>query len=243
MSEEERAYCASELEIVDRRRKVFEAQGLSPSEVARKNEGALRDLADCRERFRAKERRAAEERQDMEEVRRRVGANATETEREKAWREIRRDRLGSKSPSSLSPEEKAELAAGMDEELAATHAALDSAHARDPSFMRMVHSALACVHGARKDELVGLIASEEALLKLGTGDKLRLYALRSQLRESEEVLARSREAARSYAAGLERCTNADVALVTHCFSLALDGKRAEPGCESEEIQQYVRFVR
>ncbi len=243
VSEQEREFCEDEFQMVERRRKIFEAEGLSPSEVARKNAGALQGLADCRDRYRASQRRAVETREDMAEVRRRVGADATEVEREKVWRAIRRERLGSRSPTNLTPEEKAELAAGMAEEMAATHAALDAAHARDPSFMRIVHSALACLHGARKQELVDLISSEESLLQLGTGDRQRLYALKSQLRESEEVLERSREAAHSYALGLGRCADPDIAMVTHCCSRALAGKRAEPGCESEEIQQYVRFAR
>ncbi len=243
MSEEEKAFCRDEHEMVEKRRRIFEAQGLSPAEVARKNEGAMSELADCRERFRAKGRRAFEEKEDLQELQRRAGPNATAVEREKAFREIRRERLGSKSPSSLTPEEKAELAAGMAEEMEATHAALDSAHARDPVFMRMIHSALACYHGERKEQVVRLIASEEAFLKLGTGDKLKLYSLRSQLRESEDVLARSREAARSFESGLERCSSSSVAIVTHCLARAFDGKRGESACESEEIQQYVRFVK
>lgn len=243
LSEEEREFCEDEFNMVERRRKIFEAEGLSASEVVRKNGDALRGLAECRDRYRASQRRAIEAREDMEAVRRRVGSDATEVEREKVWRQIRRDRLGSRDPSLLTPEERAELAAGMAEEMAATHAALDAAHARDPAFMRIVHSALTCLHGSRKEELARLISSEEALLKLGTGDKLRLYALRSQLRESEEVLERTREAAHSYALGLERCTNPELAMITHCFSRALGGRRAEPGCESEQIQQYVRFAR
>jgi len=33
-----------------------------------------------------------------------------------------------------------------------------------------------------------------------------------------------------------------VAVVTHCLAIRLAGTRTEPACESEQIQQYVRFV-
>ncbi len=241
LSEEEAAFCADDLEIVERRAGLFEAQGLSAAEVVRRNEEQLRTLDECRARFRARQRSALEQKQDLAEVQRRVGPDATEKEREQAWKEIRRERLASKPESQLTPEERAELAAGMQDEMSATHAALDRAHARDPSFMRIVHSALSCYHGDRKDELQGEIASEETLLKLGTGDRQRLYALKSDLRQSDEVLARTREA--TAGRPLERCSTATVALITHCMGVRLQGKPLEPMCESEEIQQYVRFVR
>jgi len=243
LTDEEKAFCEAELEVVERRRSLFQAQGLSAKEIATRNEPHVRAVDECRDRLRAAQQRALEEREDMEEVSRRVGPNSTENERERAWREIRRERLASRKPASLSAEERAELAAGMQEELAATHAALDDAHARDPAFMRAVHSALACYHGDRKDELEGQIASEQALVKLGTGDRQRLYALRAELRQSEEVLERSREAARAYAGGLERCASPAVRIVAHCLAIRFEGRRAEPACESEEIQQYVRFVK
>ena len=240
---EEKAFCENELEVLERRSRIFVAQGLSPKEVARRNEGETRALEECRARFRAQQRRKIEEKQDLEELGRRAGPDATEKERERAWREIRRERLASKVPASLSTEERAELAAGMQEELAATHATLDSAHARDPAFMRTVHSALACYHGDRKDELEEQINSEQALLKLGTGDRQKLYKLRSALRQSQEVLSRTREAARGYPGGLERCATSSIAIVAHCLAVRSQGRRAEPACEAEEIQQYVRFVK
>jgi hypothetical protein len=243
LGEDERAFCASEAEVVERRRKVFEAQGLSPGEIARRNGSQLDALAECRERFKAEERRRREQQQDVAEVARRAGPNATELERERVWREVRRERLASKSPSSLTAEERAELAAGMGEEMAATHRTLDDAHARDPRFMRVVHSALACYHGDRRDVLRDLISSEESLLKLGTGDRQKLYSLRSELRQSDEVLGRSREAARTLPGGLEACTHPGVAVVAHCLAVRLQASRVEPACESEEIQQYVRFVK
>lgn len=243
LSDEEKAYCESEIALIERRRKVFLGQGLPEREAERRNEAPLRALEECRDRFRAEQRRAREEKQDMEEVARRVRPDATEKEREQAWREIRRERLASRTPSSLTPDERAELAAGMQEEVAATHATLDGAHARDPAFMRTVHSALACYHGDRKQDLENQIASEEALLGLGTGDRQKLYALRSALRQSRDVLARSREAARGYAGGLERCGSPGVALIAHCLAVRLQGGRAEPACESEQIQQYVRLVK
>ncbi len=79
------------------------------------------------------------------------------------------------------------------------------------------------------------------MLKLGTGDRQQLYALRSDLRRSEEVLARTREA--SAGRLLERCATPTVALVAHCVGVRLQGKPAEAMCESEEVQQYVRFAR
>ncbi len=242
LSDEERAFCSSELEVLEKRRRVFEGQGLPASEIARKNEPQQRALAECREGFRVQNRRELEQKQDLEEAARRAGPNATELERDRAWREVRRERLSSRSASALNAEERAELAAGMGEELQATHRALDDAHQRDPSFLRVIHSALACYHGERRSELKELIASEESLLKLGTGDRQKLYSLKSELRVSDEVLARNSEAARGIPGGLDRCTIPSVAVVTHCLAIRLAGTRTEPACESEQIQQYVRFV-
>ncbi len=242
LSEEERTFCQNEIEIVEKRRKIFEAQELSAREVARRNESQLRDLADCHVRYLASERRTSEEKKDAEEAARRTGPNATQLERDKAYREIRRERLSAKSSSSLTPEEEAELAAGMAEELAATSAMLDTAHARDPSFMRVVHSALACYHRERREELEDLINSEESLLKLGSGNRQTLYALRSELGSSDAVLARCREAARSYERGLDRCSAPRIALLARCMGLLLAGQK-QPACETEEIQQYVRLVK
>ncbi len=241
LSEGEASFCADELDVVVRRASLFEAQGLSPAEIERSNDLHLRVLEECRDRYEAKERSAREQKHDLEEVQRRVGPGATEKERERAFREIRRERLASKPSSQLTREERAELAAGMKDEMTATHAALDKAHARDPAFMRIVNSALSCYHGDRKAELETQISSEEALLKLGTGDRQQLYALRSDLRRSDEVLARTREA--SSGRILERCSTATVALVTHCMGVQLEGKPPEAMCGSEEIQQYVRFVK
>jgi hypothetical protein len=243
MSEDERAYCASERGVLEKRRKVFEAQQLSAAEIARRNEAELRALQECRERFRSETRRAVEQKQDLDEVTRRAGPNATELERDRIWREVRRERLASRSSSALSAEEKAELAAGTGEELQETHRALDDAHQRDPQFMRVIYSAIACYHGERRAELKETIASEERMLTLGSGDRQKLYGLRSELRQSEDVLARNGEAVRSLPNGVERCTDRTVAVVTHCLAVRLSGTRPEPGCESEEIQQYVRFVK
>ena len=234
LSEAEREFCTSEIDVVERRKKLFQSQGLSPAEIARKNEAAVAELADCRRRFKEEVRRAAEQKEDVAEAARRAGPNATPLERDRAWKEVRRERLASKSPSSLTAEEKAELAEGMKEELEATHQALDTAHQRSPEFLRVVHSAIACYHVERKSELQEAIASEESLMKLGTGDRLKLYNLKSELRTSEEVLVRNAEAARSLPNGLDRCTTPTVAVVAHC--LGIEG-RPEPACESEEIQQ------
>lgn len=241
LTDEEASFCAEELDLVERRQELFQGQGLAAAEIARRNEPQLRALGECRDRYRGQQRAALEQKQDLEELRRRAGPDATEKEREQAWREIRRERLASKPPSQLTPEEKAELASGMQEELDTTHAALDQAHAADPAFMRMVHSGLACYHGDRKAELQEQLASEEAHMKLGTGDRRRFYALRSELRQTEDVLARTREA--SAGRPLERCASPTVALLAHCMGVRFQGKPAEAMCESEEIQQYVRFVK
>ncbi len=109
--------------------------------------------------------------------------------------------------------------------------------------MRIVHSAVACFHGERRVELREAVASEERMLKVATGDRQRLYGLRSELRQTDDVLARNAEAARALPSGLERCTAPTVAVVAHCLGVRLSGTRVEPACESEEIQQYVRFAR
>jgi hypothetical protein len=243
LSAEEKVFCASELEVVEKRTRLFQAQGLTPAELDRRNAGPRENLADCRRRFRIEQRRTSEEQEDLAEVDRRAGANATELERERAWRQIRRERLAGKSPASLSPEEKAELQAGVQEELAATHETLDTAHARDAFFMRQVHSALACYHGDRRKHLTVELSHEDSLVKVGTGDRTRLYALRAELKQSEEVLARSREAARGFSDGLARCSEPQTAVLAHCLGVRLEGKNDEPACESEQIQQYLRFIK
>ncbi len=243
LSEDERSFCASEIDVIERRRKIFEAQGLSSAEIARKNEAHLAALAECREQFRKQQRSELEQKQDLEEVTRRAGPNATELERQRVWNEVRRERLASKSSSTLTADEKEELASGMGDEMAATHHALDAAHVSDPAFIRVINSALACYHGERKIQLKDLISSEESLLKLGTGDRQKLYALKSELRQSEDVLARTAEATRGIPGGLDRCTSPAVAVLTHCLAIRLAGTRTVPACESEEIEQYIRFVK
>jgi hypothetical protein len=238
----EASACESELDVVERRRRLFEAQGLPADEIARRNARQQDALTECRRQVRAKQQRELEARQDLEEIERRAGANATELERERARREVRRERLGSKSPSSMTPQERAELAAGMEEELAATHQAIDRAHLRDPLFMRVVHSALACYHGERRAELGDRIASEENLLKIGAGDRTALYALRSELKQTDTVLARTAETARSLPGGLERCSARAVALVAQCLAVQAGGTRA-PTCEAEDVQQYMRLLK
>jgi hypothetical protein len=242
-TEEERSFCAAELEALEKRTRLFEAQRLPEPEIARRNASAAAAVADCRRRFVAAQRRLRDEREDLEELDRRTHANATELEREQVWRQIRRERLSSRSPSSLTEEERAELQAGSSEELRETHDALDSAHARDRGFMRQVHSALACYHGGRRESVAAELAHEESLVKLGTGDRTRVYGLKSQLRESEDVLERSREAARTFPEGLLRCSDPQTAVLAHCLGVAFEGKDAEPACESEAIQQYVRFIK
>jgi hypothetical protein len=242
-TDEERAFCSGELDMVQKRTKLFEAQGLAPEEIARRNASATAGVTDCRKRYTAQARRAQEEQEDLVETDRRAGPNATEKERAAAWKQVRRERLASKSPATLTAEEKAELAEGVQQELAETHATLDTAHARDGAFMRQVHSALACYHGDRHDELTTDIAHEESLLKVGSGDRNRLYALRADLRQSDEVLARSREAARGSPDGLARCSEQRTAILTHCLGIRFEKKPQQPACESEEIQQYLRFIK
>jgi len=243
ISEAEKSFCAGELEVIERRTKLFEAQGLAAAEIEKRNESARANLADCRRRFRGEERRASEEREDVAEAERRAGPNATELERERAWKQVRRERLAGKSPASLSAEEKAELEAGLQDEMATTHETLDTAHSRDRMFMRRVHSALACYHGDRREDLRTQISHEDSLVKVGTGDRTRLYALRSDLRQSEEVLERSREAARGFPDGLARCSEPQTAVLAHCLAIRFEAKKNEPACESEEIQQYIRFIK
>jgi hypothetical protein len=228
---------------VERRARIFQAQGLAPREVAKRNELEQRALDECRERFRDRQRRIREDREDAEEAARRAGPNATELERERTWREIRRERLASRNPAQLDADERAELAAGTPDEVAATQGALDAAHARDPGFMRSVHSALACYHKDRKADLEAQLASEEALVKLGTGDRQKLYRLRAAVHQSDEVLARSREVARSLPGGLERCANRNIAVVAHCMAIRFERGPGDPACDAEEVQQYVRLVK
>lgn len=243
LSADERASCGAELEVLERRRALFEAQGLSDAETARRNASHLRALEECRESLRDGLLRANEEARDAEEAARRAGPDATEKEREAAWREVRRERLAGKPPTTLTQEERAELAAGVSEELATTHATLDGANARDPAFLRIVHSALACHHADRRDELLAQLASEEALVKLGTGDRRRVYGLRSDLRQSQQILEQSREAARGFPGGLERCGETTVRVLSHCLAAQDGGRPSEAACASEEVQRYLRFAR
>jgi hypothetical protein len=239
----EATFCADELETLERRRQLFEREGLAEAEVQRQNAAHLRALSDCRERLRAKRREAAEAAQDADEIARRAGRNPTEAALAAARREVRLERLAGTHPSSLTKDERAELAAGTRAELAATHAALDRAHARDRDFMRIVHSAVACYESGRKEALENQLASEETLVKLGSGDKNALYALRGELRHAEEALARSRDFGRDHPLGLEPCGGASVALLAHCIGVETEGKPAFAACEPEDVQQYLRFAK
>ncbi|HUL59479.1 MAG TPA: hypothetical protein VLU43_09405 [Anaeromyxobacteraceae bacterium] len=243
LSDAERDFCANEVEVLEKRERIFAASGLSPAEIAKRNEMETKTLAECRSRWKLESRRAVERAADEKELIRRAGADATELERARIWAQIRRERLVTRNPADLTPEEKAELAAGMQQEVAETHATLDTVHSRDPDFMRQVHSALACYHGDRKEELTSSIEEETAHLKLGTGDRQRLYALQSDLRQSEDVLARSKEAAREYPGGLIRCSDSKTAILARCLAIRFDGKKHEPACDAENVQQYIRFVR
>ena len=243
LAPDEREACAADVEVIQKREALFAAQGLPPGEIARRNETALAALDQCLHGYRL-ERTAARERDaDIAELERRAGPDATDEQRTEAWAQIRRERLSSKPVGLLTADERAELHAGNRAELAETHATLDTVHARDPAFMRMVHSSLACYHGVRRDQLRDELRREEALQKSGQGSKKRVYALKSELRISDEVLARSREAAKEFKEGLGRCTEQKVAVLAHCLAIRFEEGRSEAACESEEIQQYVRFIK
>ncbi|HET9551763.1 MAG TPA: hypothetical protein VFP50_02240 [Anaeromyxobacteraceae bacterium] len=243
LSDEEKNACDGELDVLEKRTKLFAAQGLAPAEVAKRNEAAQAALDECVNAFRAKRGAEKERLADLNELERRTGPNASDAVRAEAWAQIRRERLAAKPPSELTAEEQAELNAGNKQELAETHATLDTTHARDPGFMRMVHSALACYHGVRRDRLRESLAHEESLVKLGQGDRNKLYALKSDLRQSDDVLARAREASKGFKEGLGKCTEEQVAILAHCLAIRFEGQRNEPACESEEIQQYIRFIK
>ncbi len=240
---EEDAYCADDIRMVENRRKLFVASGLSPAEIASKNAQAEAAVADCRKKFKREKQAELDFAADEQEAIARAGPKATAEERIKAWKEVRRERLASKPPSELTAEERKELAAGESEEMKATHKAMDVAHANDPSFMRVSHSALACYHGQRRARVAEQLQEEESLLKLGTGDRQRFYTLQSDLNRSDEVLNQVKAAAARYAGGLMRCEDRQIAVLAHCFALRMEGGKRQPQCEAEEIQQYLRLVK
>jgi hypothetical protein len=240
---EEDAYCADDIRMVENRRKLFQASGLSAAEIASKNAQAEVAVADCRKKFRREKQAEIDFAADEQEAIARAGPKATAEERIKAWKEVRRERLASKRASDLTPEERAELAAGEGDEIKATHKAMDAAHRNDPAFMRISHSALACYHGQRRQRLAGQLQEEENLLKLGTGDRQRFYTLSSDLKTSEEVLRQVNAAAARYAGGLIRCEDRQIAVLAHCLGLRAEGARRVQQCEAEEIQQYLRLVK
>lgn len=240
---EENAYCADDLRMVENRRKLFAAQGLSDLVIKQKNAQAEEAVAECRKKFRRERQAELDFAADEKEAIERAGPKATAEERMKAWKEVRRERLASKSPADLTPEERTELAAGEGEEMKATHKAMDLAHANDPAFMRYSHSALACYHGMRQRRLQGQISEEENLLKLGTGDRQRYYTLVSDKKTSDAVLQQVGAAAARYPGGLIRCEDRQIAVLTHCLEIRLEGRKRQPSCEAEEIQQYLRLVK
>jgi hypothetical protein len=243
LSDLEKEACAAELEVLEKRGKFFQAQGVSPTEIAHRNELAQATLEECLTGYRLKRAAELEKLADMKELDRRVGPEASEAVRTETWTQIRRERLAGKPRSKLTAEEKAELAAGTKAEEAETHATLDTHNARDPAFMRMVHSALACYHGVRRDRLKDQLSAEQARLKRGDGDRQKVYALQSQLKQSDDVLARSREASRQWKGGLRKCTEEQVAILTRCLAVQFEDRPADSACDSEEIQQYIRFIK
>ena len=240
---EENAYCADDLRMVENRRKLFAAQGLSAGEISQKNAQAEQAVAECRKRFRREKQAELDFAADEKEALERAGPKATPEQRMKAWKEVRRERLATKRQSDLTAEERAELAAGEGDEMKATHRAMDQAHANDPDFMRISHSALACYHKQRKARLDQQIQEEESLLKLGTGDRQRFYTLSSDRTNSEGVLAQVATAAARYPGGLSSCAERRIAVLAHCLALRLEGGKRQPSCEAEEIQQYLRLVK
>jgi hypothetical protein len=243
LSAEERQACASDLEVLDKRAKLFDAQGLPPAEIARRNESAQAALAECLRGFRLEGSAARERAEDVTELERRTKPSTSDEERAEIWNSIRRERLSSKPLSKLTADERAELAAGNGAELAETHALLDNVHGRDPGFMRTVYSALNCYHAVRRDRLRDDLRREESLLKIDQGDRKKVYVLKSDLRTSDEVLARSREAAKGFRDGLGKCTEEQVAVLAHCLAIRFEEGRSEPACEAEEIQQYIRLIK
>ncbi len=239
----EKESCSAELRVLDRRVRFFQGQGLGPAEIARRNELPRRTLGECLSAFRRNREVELERLEDMNELDRRVGPDASEAARAEAWAQIQRERLAGKPRSLLTPAEKAELTAGSKAEEAETHATLDTFHAGDPAFMRMVHSALACHHGVRRDKLRDQLAVEQARVRRGGGDRRKIYALQARLKQTNEVLARSHEASRQFKNGLRRCTEEQVAVLTRCLTVQFEERPAEPACESEEIQQYIRFIK
>lgn len=240
---EEDAYCADDLRMVENRRKLFKASGLSNAEISAKNAQAEAAVADCRKKFRREKQSEEDFAADEQEAIARAGPKATAEQRIKAWKEVRRERLASKRASELTAEERSELAAGEGDEIKATHKAMDVAHANDPAFMRISHSALACFHGQRRQRLAGLVKEEENLLTLGTGDRQRFYTLQSDLKTSDEVMKQVNAAAARYPGGLIRCEDRQIAVLAHCYGLRFDGTRRQQQCEAEEIQQYLRLVK
>ncbi len=240
MSEAEKAFCAPEIEVVEKRRAIFQAQGLSPAEIAKKNEVDEQALAECRRHWVIEARSEQERKADALEAERRAGKNATDIERARVLQEIRMERLASRRPSELTSAERAELASGLQAETAETRAALDAAHARDPAFMRQVHSALVCYHGGRRRTLQAEIDAEGARIAQGEGDRTRFYALQSELTRSDEVLARATEAGGD---GLAPCSDARVAAVARCLGLRFEGAKPDAACDGDEVQQYVRLVK
>ena len=238
----EKEACDAELDVLEKRVKFFQAQGVGAAEIGRRNELAQSTLGECLAGYRLKRAAELEKLADMKELDRRVGPEASDTVRAEAWTQIRRGRLASKPRSRLTAEEKAELAAGSKAEVAETHATLDTHNAKDPAFMRMVHSSLACYHGVRRAKLKDQLTAEQARLTRGEGDRQKAYALQSQLKQSDEVLSRSREASRQWKDGLRKCTEERVAVLTRCLAVRFEDRPAEPACDSEEIQQYIRFI-
>jgi hypothetical protein len=242
-NDEEKAACAHEQDVITSRTKLFQGQKLSADEIAKRNQPAQAAFDDCVARYRKLTPADKQLMADQAEVARRVDPDASDAVKAETLGKIRRERLAAKPASQLTPEEREELLSASPEDQAAARAAADAANAANPAFMRTVQSAVSCYHTARKAELQGRLAQEQSLEKIGKGDRQAMYSLKSELRQTDDVLARSREEAKQFKDGLARCNDPQVAILSHCLGSQFEEAKADPACDAEEIQQYLRFVK
>ncbi len=119
---------------------------------------------------------------------------------------------------------------------------LDAERARNPRYMRPALSGVLCYQAARKSRAEAGLEEERRFTALGYPDRMRGYALRSELSRAEQGLALARRALAELGGPLG-CEEGVVPVLAHCISVR-DGETAGgEGCESEEVQQYLRLVR
>jgi len=104
LSPVEEAACAGEIQVVERRRRLFRSQGLTEDEVAERNAPAEAQLALCA-------RREREERALLAEVERRTPPRATEQVRAAVAQQLRLDRARARSAEERTEEDRRLLAA------------------------------------------------------------------------------------------------------------------------------------